>query len=161
MDISSYLLSIAGVAIISVLVDLILPSGSVSKYIKGVFALILVFVIISPLPKLVNKDWDISNVFQTSSAEVDEKYLNNLKNQQVDKLVSDIKIFLSDAGFDGVDILIETDKSNYNLKINYIFVDLQNLVLNKNNQHINYYTAITKLICEQCNIKEEQVIFNG
>ena len=78
MDISTYLLSIVGVAILGVIVDLILPSGTVSKYIKGVFALILIFVIISPIPKLINQNWSFNDIFQTSSTEIDEDYLEKL-----------------------------------------------------------------------------------
>ena len=161
MDISTYLLSIVGVAILGVIVDLILPSGTVSKYIKGVFALILIFVIISPIPKLINQNWSFNDIFQTSSTEIDEDYLEDIKNQQIDKLNTDIKNLLVDNGFNNVDILVELDNSNFPLKIKYIFVDLTNLVLNQNMQHINYYTAITKLLCEQCNVKEEQIVFNG
>ncbi len=161
MDISTYLLSIVGVAILGVIVDLILPSGTVSKYIKGVFALILIFVIISPIPKLINQNWSFNDIFQTSSTEIDEDYLEDIKNQQIDKLNTDIKNLLVDNGFNNVDILVELDNSNFSLKIKYIFVDLTNLVLNQNMQHINYYTVITKLLCEQCNVKEEQIVFNG
>ena len=35
---SAWILSIAGIVLLSVLVELILPAGSMSKYIKGIFA---------------------------------------------------------------------------------------------------------------------------
>ena len=46
---SSYLLSLLGVILLVVLVDAILPSGNISKYISGIFAIVVMFVIISPI----------------------------------------------------------------------------------------------------------------
>mgnify|MGYP005805768403 FL=1 len=56
---SAWILSIAGVVLLSVLVELILPSGSMSKYIKGIFVFIIMFVILSPVPTLLNQNIDI------------------------------------------------------------------------------------------------------
>ncbi|MBO4412852.1 MAG: stage III sporulation protein AF, partial [Clostridia bacterium] len=47
--ISTWVLSVAGISMLAVLVDLILPLGQTKKYIKGVFALIVVVVVITPI----------------------------------------------------------------------------------------------------------------
>ena len=40
-----YLLSILGIVILGVVIDVVMPSGSTSKYISGIFAIVVMFVI--------------------------------------------------------------------------------------------------------------------
>jgi len=62
--ISSWLLSIAGVIILSVLAEFVLPDGQMNKYIKTIFSFVILLVIVMPLPKVFGKDFDFSNIFQ-------------------------------------------------------------------------------------------------
>ena len=48
---TSYILSIVGIVFLGVLVDVIMPDGEMNKYVKGVFSIIALCVIINPLPK--------------------------------------------------------------------------------------------------------------
>lgn len=69
-------MSIVGVVAIGVLLDILLPSGEINKYIKGVFGIVVVFVIIIPLPKLVKGDF--LNFFDASQEiEIDEGYYSD------------------------------------------------------------------------------------
>ena len=49
---SGWLIGIVGVVSLGVLIEVLLPEGENSKYIRGIFSIIVIFVIISPLPKL-------------------------------------------------------------------------------------------------------------
>lgn len=51
-----WLMGIVGVVAIGVLLDILLPSGEINKYIKGIFGIVVVFVIVAPLPKLLKGD---------------------------------------------------------------------------------------------------------
>lgn len=69
-------MSIVGVVAIGVLLDILLPSGEINKYIKGVFGIVVVFVIIIPLPKLVKGDF--INFFDASQdIKIDEGYYSD------------------------------------------------------------------------------------
>lgn len=73
---TEWLMSIVGVVAIGVLLDILLPSGEINKYIKGVFGIVVVFVIIIPLPKLVKGDF--LNFFDASQEiEIDEGYYSD------------------------------------------------------------------------------------
>ena len=50
----AWLLKITGVIALSTLSSLLIPNGQTKKYVKGIFALITLFVLVSPLPKLLN-----------------------------------------------------------------------------------------------------------
>ena len=59
--ISAWVLSVAGISMLAVLIDLILPTGQTKKYIKGVFALIVVVVVITPIFDLFKSTSDTTN----------------------------------------------------------------------------------------------------
>ena len=54
MNLSAWVLSIVGIVVLTLMVDIIIPEGKTGKYIKGVFAMLTVFVIAMPLPKIFN-----------------------------------------------------------------------------------------------------------
>ena len=54
---SGWLIGIVGVVSLGVLIEVLLPEGENSKYIRGIFSIIVIFVIISPLPKLAKGDY--------------------------------------------------------------------------------------------------------
>ena len=73
-----YLLSILGVVMLGVVIDVILPSGSISKYISGIFAIIVMFVIISPVITWVKSGYNIKDYFTLQDISLDEKLLYNI-----------------------------------------------------------------------------------
>ena len=86
--ISSWLLSIAGVVILSVLSELVLPEGQMNKYTKVIFSFAILLVIIMPLPKLFGKNFDITKFFGQQN-ELQEDYLYQLNLDKVTALSSD------------------------------------------------------------------------
>ena len=157
--ISQYLLSIVGVVVLSMLLDLILNDGKLSKYVKSVMGLVLVFVIVYPLPKLVKNKIDFKS-FIDDSMSFHEEYQSTVHKQQKDALARSLEKELEKNGFFGVQIEIWCDELTDISKISYIFVDLTNLVLSENNQHINKYEAIKILLMEQTGVEEGQVIMS-
>jgi len=159
--ISLYLLSIVGVVILGVVIDLVLHEGSTAKYIKSLFALFVVFVIVAPLPKLINGDIDLGGLFTGSQYEIDNGFLNTRRLEQAEKLKSDTEKHLSANGFSNVVVDFSLDPNTSELKILAVYVDLTNLVLAGNNVHINKYTAIRELIKNYLLVDEGRVIMYG
>ncbi len=155
--ISQYFLSICGVVLLSVLMDLIVSDGKIAKYQKSIMSLILIFVIVSPLPKLLKNDVDFSSFFDNNIS-YNEEYTEVFMSQQKTILEKGLEQNLKQNGFDGVKIEIWADFEDNALKINNVFVDLQNLVLSQENEHINYYEAIKILLMEQTGVEEGRVI---
>jgi stage III sporulation protein AF len=134
--ISSWILSIAGISVISVLVDLILPNGQTRKYIKGIFAFIIVFVIISPIPSLLNKKFDIDDIFQ-EEIELQDQYIYQNNRNKLTNIENLIINDLEKQGISGVDLNINANIFTSDMKINTIFVDLSKVVINENSEHID------------------------
>ena len=73
--VSAWLLSIAGVVILSVLAEFVLPEGQMNRYTKVIFSFVILLVIIMPLPKLLGKEFDISKFFGGANDTLQEDYL--------------------------------------------------------------------------------------
>lgn len=89
-----WLLSIVGVAAIGVLLDILLPKSELNKYIKGIFAIVVVFVIVAPIPKLINSNFDISDIFKDSGITTDKSFSESVNKERNEKRQEDIKDML-------------------------------------------------------------------
>ena len=61
---SGYILSILGIVISGVFIDIIVPSGSTSKYIKSIYSIFVVAVLLMPLLKFINNSNDFEVVYK-------------------------------------------------------------------------------------------------
>lgn len=113
-----WLLSIVGVVSLGVLLEILLADGETSKYIKGVFALAVVLVLVSPLPKFLNKDFDMNEFFgeeittQTTfldsvttrkNSEREQRVLKELKNANFP--VQRVRIFYLHNDYEYIDVI--------------------------------------------------------
>ncbi|MGN0771698.1 MAG: stage III sporulation protein AF [Christensenellales bacterium] len=91
-----WILAIVGIVALGVLVDVILPEGQSAKYIKGIFGVVVVITIISPVVNLLNNVSHSKLYFDSSGIEIEEGTYSNLignlqeiKEQEIaDKLVA-------------------------------------------------------------------------
>lgn len=97
--ISKWILGIVGAAVLCLLVDLIMPDGSTKKHIRSVMAIITLFIILSPLPALLNKNWDFENVFEKKDIKPDNRIIDNVHNQQISLLEESLEKKLSQDGY--------------------------------------------------------------
>lgn len=159
---SGYLLSIVGVVMLTVLIDLILPDGKINKYIKSIVAIMVVAVIISPVAKLIKADFDFSKIFASSNYQIDEAILDSITSKNIENYERELETRLKDFGFEGVNVSIVTEDTSGQKIIKYIYVDLCDLVINKNEEHIDYYTKIKDIVAKIVTfIREEQIVVYG
>ena len=154
-----YLLSILGVVILGVVIDVILPSGSTSKYISGIFAIVVMFVIISPVLTWVKSGYSIKDYFTLQDISLDEKLLYNINNAKFNELEKEIEQELSNNGYANVKVDIQFSTDATNVKISQVLVDLSNLVINENCVNINKYVYIRQVVLSKLNITKEVIVF--
>ncbi len=154
-----YLLSILGVVILGVVIDVILPSGSTSKYISGIFAIVVMFVIISPVLTWVKNGYSIKDYFTLQDISLDEKLLYNINNSKFTELEKGIEQELSNNGYTNVKVDIQFTIDATNVKISQVLVDLSKLVINENCVNINKYVYIRQVVLSKLNITKEVIVF--
>jgi len=156
---SGYLLSLLGVILLGVLVDVILPSGSTSKYISGIFAIVVMFVMISPVINWIRNDCNISEYFTSSDIQLNDKLLYNINNAKFNALETEIEQKLANSGYSNVEIDIQFEVVAGNVAITQVLADLNNLSINQNMVNINRYVHIRQVVMESVAVTEEVIVF--
>lgn len=156
---SGYLLMLLGVILLGVLIDVILPSGSTSKYIMGIFSIFVMFSIISPVVKWVKSDYDIKNYFTSVDIQLDKQLLYNINNSKFNTLEEQIETHLEANGYVGVNIDIQFDVVADSVEIKQVLADITNLVINNKAPNINRYVYIRQAVMQHLAISEEVIVF--
>lgn len=158
--ISIWVLSIVGIIILSILVDLILPSGSMSKFIKSIFGYLIIVVILSPVFSFFSgKNFSINDIFSSNSVEIQDGFVAGVNRQFLDSVEDAIEKSCQAQGIKFIEVGIEADIFESEIEIKQISVNLKNVVIDQNFQHTNIKTAVTSIIKENIKIDEEIIKF--
>lgn len=155
---TGYILSILGIVVAGMLIDIIMPTGSINKYIKGIYSIFVVAVLVSPIVKLLNKTQNLTVSYKEYVTDVD--LLNYIYKMRVKSLETNLETILNEEGFSNVDIILEFSIENDELKYNSCKVSLKNLVISADKQHINKYEFIKTTIKKNTNLADERIIID-
>ena len=122
---SGWLIGIVGVVSLGVLIEVLLPEGENSKYIRGIFSIIVIFVIISPLPKLAKGDY-IKGFSQNGEIAIDENYYESVKDDMQKRMKDNLNEKLENAGYNDLSLDIQFDE-DYVYMIDKITVDCKDM----------------------------------
>ena len=153
-----YILSILGITLCGVLIDIILPAGSTSKYIKSVFAIFVVAVVLNPVITFFANTKDLCIKYQ--DVEVNEKLINYITKQKVEQTKNSIILDLNNQGASGVDITLHFTLENNEIVYNSCIVNLKNLVYKPLDKHNSKYELITEVVKRHTNLIDEVIIFD-
>ena len=148
-----WLFSVVGVVFLSVLFDLIYPSGKTNKFCKSIFGIIAALVLISPIIKL--NDLDISADF------TDDILVSNISKSKESVYEYQIEHYLKEKGFDSIDASIAGKVSNNVFEIENVYIDISNIVLTENIENINIYEVIINEISREFGIDSKRISVYG
>ena len=151
--ISKITLSIVGLVVINILVDIVLPKKSMGTMVKTICSFLIILSILTSFTNI-----DLSNIsFDYSMTNnVDSNFITNRAEELSNLYEKEIIKNLENNGYNEVSIDIKLDNEQ---KIKNVYVDLSRLVLTENSLNINKYTNIIAIIKKIVNVKEEQIIF--
>lgn len=133
-SVSAWVLSIAGVIALSVVVELLLPEGSLNRYIRSIFSFVVVLVIIAPLPSLVGKNFSYDSLIENDFS-LQKDYLYQLNVYKTEALQESISLEIKNRGYDGVVVSVSCENNASEFNIKAIFVELDNLVISDKAAH--------------------------
>lgn len=82
-------ITIIGIACISILIEVLLPEGKTSKYIKGIYSVLTTLIIVTNLVSLYKTDINIEKIFEGGIIEnVDSDNLNIINSSYQFKIMS-------------------------------------------------------------------------
>lgn len=159
MNFSAWVLSIVGIVILTLIVDIILPEGQTNKYIKSVFAVITVFVIALPIPSLFNGDIDIGGVLKNEQAGViDTAFIENLMQERAAVVKDELLKEYKTNGIDNVEVEISY-KDDVKFSIEKIFINVKNSVIVGSDKNINIKEKVLSITINLLDISDENVVF--
>ena len=139
----NYLISSISITLIITIINLILPKGKLSKYVKSICSFILAFSLVFPL--LNFNGTNLNDVCTNSNKQIilQEDYISYVFNQKKQSDNQKVQLILSDYGINYEDIKIEYNVAN----INDFIPKKIRLTLGENNANIN-----ENVICEIKNV---------
>mgnify|MGYP002573828538 FL=1 len=147
MNLSAWGLSIVGIVVLTLMVDIIIPEGKTGKYIKGVFAMLTVFVIAMPLPKIFNSEFDLEEFLQqNTSASADYDVLENIYYMRLERLEQKIITSAESEGIKNMEVKINALNNNSFVEIQSIEINLKNVVIEEKNPNINIVDIVIDLV---------------
>ncbi len=140
-------MSIVGVICLGVLLEIVLPEGKMTKYIRGVFSLIVIIVIVSPLPSLLNKDWkfELDEYFKIDAdyqEQVGEDYKCSVERQIIKALNNE-----------GVNADIDVEMIGSRIERVYVYLERNPLVSDQAQS-----MGAKNIICQKLSIKADSII---
>lgn len=159
---SAWIMSIAGIICLSVLVELVMPEGQLAKYIKGVFSFIILFVIISPIPKILNNEINISSFLEYSDVELQEDYLYQVNIYKLSAIQKDIEKEVETAGYKEIIVSISADVFSEKIVFKRVYVDLKDLVISRDAPHKNILDIeedIRVIVLKHVDVEREVIYF--
>lgn len=158
MNLSSWVLTIVGMVVLSVIGDIILPQGKIAKTVKGVFAFITVLVIASPLPELFNGSFEVFFSLTDETHAFDEQISQTIYQMRVEQACNQIETTLGYRGVDNPEITIISENKDTFLAIEKIIINLDNAVIKEVDGNIIKTETIRQVVAESVGVAEEKVV---
>lgn len=154
---SGYILTILGIVLAGILIDIIVPTGKINKYIKSIFAIFVVAVILMPVVKFIAKSDDIT--INYTDYEIEQNLMNYIFSSRVTAYENEIIEVLENNGLSNIDIKINYSINSNELSLNSCEVNLKNMTSSNIEMHNNRYEFIAETIKEITNLTDEVIIF--
>ncbi len=161
---SGYILSIAGIIFISVIVELVISDGALSKHIKNIFSFFTLAIIIAPLPNLVSKE-NISSVFEFSDYEIQEGYIYTLNKSRLETMAKEEELFLQTEGYKNIKVVFHSSNmSEAEMKVDGININLVNMVFMEGAKYKDVEglkSYVTNRVIEKYGVEKERIVYEG
>lgn len=151
-----WIMSIVGISALGILLDVLLPEGETNKYIKGVFAVFTVLVIISPLPSLIGNGFDFNGMFgKEAPMKADEAALTEIRRMQEEERENICKNDLETIGFKNLIVSVTMEREKNEIK--KVFVDFSNAVIAEEIAHIDIKDKVNEYFKKRWSLSAERV----
>ena len=157
-SISAWVLSVAGICVLGVLVELMLPAGQTKKYIKGIFSFVVVLIVISPLPAFFKKDFKAEDIFEENAILIQEDFVYEINNKRLEKLENLILTDLKEIGIDNAGVKLNANIFTTDLVIDAVFVDLRESVIDEKISHIDIEEDVISSVLKYVMVERNDII---
>ena len=146
---TGWILSIVGTVLTVTLAEVMLPEGQMAKFIKGVISLMIIYVVIAPIPALLQSKIDVNAFFDFSSGSYssDETFIEIIKEDKQSALSRELNKAFEERGLTSASVAVLLD-GNY--EVAQVF-----LTTSKRDLEEAYHLTVRSL-----GVKEEKIVVN-
>ncbi len=147
-----WLLSIVGAVCLGVLLEIVMPEGQTTKYVRGAFSLLVIFVVVSPLPSFFKNGLklEIGEIAITTDGE----YLSAVGEREEQERKLSIEKTLLENGYEAtVEVSVEDGNPT---KIVEIVVKIDESVLANENEN-TYISSVQEIVAKSAGVSESVV----
>ena len=157
---NSWVLSVSATIVLTVVVGLIAPQGKIGGFIKSIFSLVTIIVIIQPLVNLKNVEYDF-NVSSNLEWSVQQDYLEFTDFKKTQALENDTKTLLLDKGYNVDSVTINYESVDFAYKIKKVIVYFDESVIKPNEVNIDIIDEITELLMKYLSVDKGAISVYG
>lgn len=153
-----WIYNIIGIVFIGIIYDILLPVGKISKFMKCIFSVFVLYSVVMPILSTINLNLN-ENYFDSVSDEIDADFIGKLNQSKNDTYENLIEAGIQEEGLLNVYVEIINNSENNVYQIDQVIINLSNCVLSEDVKNINKYEVITKQVKNYVDISEEKIIF--
>ncbi len=113
----NWLMGLVGVVLLSVLADILLPYGQTNKYIKGIFSLLVILTLLTPMIRLKTADFKLSDIIGEELV-IDQEFLEDVHVREITALETKIEQELNYRGIKTKKVVLTVKDGNINSIMN-------------------------------------------
>ena len=152
-----WIISIVSVVLITSIVCLILPQGKMGKFVKNIFSILTMLVIIKPLIYLKNGNFNFEQ-FAGSDIVIQADFLNYIYQKRVDEQTKICLKIIEENGVKNAKVDINFEIENQDIKIKLVQINLQDSVIISDKGHIDIKEEIVAEVSSYLLVEKEVVI---
>ncbi len=157
----SWALSIIIVVFSITVISLLFPNGKIGKFIKSIFSLILVFVVLKPLISISDKNFSLEEFVFINETILQEDYIDFMHQKEIKQQEENCEKIFENLGITNAEIKLAClYDENKKLKIESVIINLKNAVIKSDKEHIVIIENAKKLITEYLNINYDVLVIN-
>ena len=132
----AWIISIVSVVLITSIVCLILPQGKMGRYVKNIFSILTILVIIKPIIYLKDSSFDFEQV-SNGEVVIQTDFINYIYEKKVDEQEKNCIKIIENKGIKNANVDITFSVENLDIKIRLVQIKLNNSVIISDKQHID------------------------
>ncbi len=157
MNLKAYALTVVVVVIICQIAETLLVSGRLKSTVKTVFSLITTSIFIAPIISYFKNDFSFEQIYESSQVEIDEGFIDYANYTRQKIYEEKVENCLKEMGVEGGKVKVEMESVGEMVIIKKVEINLQDLVINEEIQHINK-TEIAIKVASALNIESGGVV---
>lgn len=154
---TTWALSVTGAVLLAAIADIVMAEGETKKFIRGIMAVVVLFVMVAPLPKLL-KEFTFQSPEIETAPQADKNYMEKMFQKRYAVYESRVENAFEELGIEGCDVEIEfvVDYGNFSTEIVLITVNLRSASISEEGGNIDN-TKITETVKKLLNVEEDRI----